>query len=422
MQELRFIGADDGALIVSGDGGEQYRLIVDDALRDALRPRPHTRSEAPKVAPREIQQLIRAGRTAEQVVELTGADLDDVLRFEGPVMAEREHIVEQARLVAVRVHADLDPLDAEPATFGSALDDRLESLGASRVRWDAWKDPEYGWRVGLEFEVEQIARDAMWSFEPRSHALAPLNPSAVALSQQGELASLQGPRLRVVENERPSADTEPSPSIGGLPEHEESRAAAAPAAAPASPSARDAKGADWLGSAVTDIGSRRREAEPQRDETADLLEQLRRRRGERQPQSFDEFDDDLALDDDASETDRDHEAAPARDHDAADASGASEAPDEPAAPARGVTRLRPAVAVDVPLAGLEAPESSANPAEAGPAPEPVGASVPHASNASNASTGSSGGRGSTGPLGKRRGGRASLPSWDEIVFGTRSDD
>jgi hypothetical protein len=33
----------------------------------------------------------------------------------------------------------------------------------------------------------------------------------------------------------------------------------------------------------------------------------------------------------------------------------------------------------------------------------------------------SGSSGATGPLGKRRG-RASMPSWDEIVFGARSDD
>jgi hypothetical protein len=58
--------------------------------------------------------------------------------------------------------------------------------------------------------------------------------------------------------------------------------------------------------------------------------------------------------------------------------------------------------VDVPLDGV--PE------------EPVPATFTTAPTAK-----ASGSSGATGPLGKRRG-RASMPSWDEIVFGARSDD
>src|SRR5690606_30537177 len=116
---------------------------------------------------------------------------------------ERAHIVDQARLVRVRVQPDADPLDPDAATFGSVIDDRLEALGAVSVQWDAWKDPEEGWRVGLSFAVDGIERDALWAFDPRARALSPRNPAAVTLSQQGELSSLQAPRLRAVEPELP---------------------------------------------------------------------------------------------------------------------------------------------------------------------------------------------------------------------------
>jgi hypothetical protein len=96
--------------------------------------------------------------------------------------------------------------------------------------------------------------------------------------------------------------------------------------------------------------------------TADLLEALRRRRGEREPLELDDVDPGLA-----------------------------------SHPSSGVVKL-----VDVPLDGV--PE------------EPVPANFTSAPTAK-----ASGSSGATGPLGKRRG-RASMPSWDEIVFGARSDD
>ena len=46
-----------------------------------------------------------------EVAELTGADLDYVARFEGPVTAEREHIVASALAVRVYTSADPDPLE-----------------------------------------------------------------------------------------------------------------------------------------------------------------------------------------------------------------------------------------------------------------------------------------------------------------------
>ncbi|GGA57817.1 hypothetical protein GCM10011490_04600 [Pseudoclavibacter endophyticus] len=436
MQELRFIAADDAALIVSDEAGEQYRVIVDDALRDALRPRPHVRAEAPRVAPREIQQLIRSGRTVDEVIELTGAERSDVERFEGPVRAERAHIVNQARLVRVRVQPDADPLDPDAATFGSVIDDRLEALGAASIEWDAWKDPEEGWRIGLEFAVEGISRDALWAYDPRARALSPRNPAAVTLSQQGELSSLQAPRLRAVEPELPDfagslhepGETQPTdPASQAASSGPEARNGESPVPSRAS----DPRGAGWVGAAVADIGQQRTDSP--RDETADLLEQLRRRRGERTHQPFEEFDDETGDPLDAahgelgdgvepdggelrpaapstvtslsSVRERSNRTREGTSTMGLDDTGAEadetpgtegSGPDEAVAPPTGAGRVR---AVDVPLDGFETSDDSPR----------------HSSRTALV------GRGTTGPVSRKRG-RASLPSWDEIVFGTRSDD
>ncbi|WP_424463998.1 septation protein SepH [Pseudoclavibacter helvolus] len=364
MQELRFIDLDEGALVVSGDDGQRFRVVIDEALRDALRPRISTRVDAPKVPPRAIQQLVRAGKSIDEVIELTGAAREDVVRFEGPVRAERDYVVRQSRAVTVRLKTESDPLGQDGTTFGEVIDDRLDSSAATSVIWDAWKDEEEGWRVGLSFAVDEIAREALWGFEPKTQALTPLNPTATTLSQQGEPTSLGSPRLRAVVE---TSKRETSPSAQGEPAAKE----------PVS----------WIGAAASRL---ERATEQQHHETADLLEALRRRRGERVPQSFEDEDNDTEepqLEDGPSAS-ADREPTPvkvltprSRDEDRFETETL-----EPSDLGTGGVR-----AVDVPLDGLDEPKQ---------APEESA----HAKQS------------------PKRSGRAAMPSWDEIVFGTRSDE
>ncbi|KAB1638529.1 DUF3071 domain-containing protein [Pseudoclavibacter terrae] len=368
MQELRFIDLDEGALVVSGDDGQRFRVVIDEALRDALRPRISTRVDAPKVPPRAIQQLIRAGKTIDEVIELTGAAREDVVRFEGPVRAERDYLVRQARAVTVRLKTDADPLGQDGTSFGEVIDDRLEASVATAVVWDAWKDDEEGWRVGLSFAVDEISREALWGFEPKTQALTPLNPTATMLSQQGEAPALGSPRLRAVV-EAPQREVAPAVS--------------------AEPSAKEP--VSWIGAAASRL---ERATEQQHHETADLLEALRRRRGERVPQSFDDDEDGADEDESSAEGPLDETGSPspertpvklfaprARDEDRFE----TETIEPSDLGAAGVR------AVDVPLDGLDEPARDAE----GP---------------------------SQSKHSPKRSGRAAMPSWDEIVFGTRSDE
>lgn len=358
MQELRFVSIEDGWILATNESGERFRLRVDDTLQAALRPRPQVRSAGPRVPPREIQQLIRAGRTVDEVVAATGADRDTVERFEAPIIAERGYIVEQARAVPVRLQQPIDPLNNEASTFGAAIDARLEQLEARQVHWDAWRDIETGWHVGLDFVTGDVERHALWKFDTKSHSLRPDSPAAVTLSQQGEVQGMRGPHLRAVAHEHtdsviPVAETqEPSPE----------------------------------------------EVSPERTaattyETADLLEQLRRRRGERQHTVYDEMaeyqdDDDFELEE-----------------------GAAEA--EPEAPKARVTPFAPPAGADDAAKGAE---PAADPAtEVDPETDPV------ADEGSNDQLDLDVEPSGT-PSRKRTGARPSMPTWDEIVFGTRTDD
>lgn len=348
MQELRVIGVEDGALLVTSDEGERYRIAIDDALRSKLRQPTPDAGTGRRLAPKDIQAHIRSGMSAQDVASITGAPLEYIQRFEGPVLAEREYVIESALAVPVHTAMDTEISDA-PMTFGTAILGRLHELGAIDERWASWKEENSGWVVKLSFTADTIDHDARWRFDPRKSALAPLNNEAETLSRQGEPAGGLIPRLRAVDGRDRVADSSRFDS-GAFVEHELSgddsstqdtaphleaipygRIGAAPAVT-----------AETAQQSAADAGPS--------NQTADLLEALRRRRGERENAQYDELEDAMS------------------DH-----------------PSTGSIRL-----VEVPLPDLE---DDGHPT----APQSI-----HQRAAKK--------------------GRATMPSWDEIVFGARSDD
>lgn len=359
MQDLKVIGVENGALLAASDDGERFRIAIDEVLQSRLRQRKaEVASTAPKLSPREVQAHIRSGMSAEDVAAVTGASLEYIQRFEGPIVAEREHIVASALSVPVHTTADVDPL-GEGATFGAVIRDRLASLGVVGERWASWKDAETGWIIKLEFTADQIDHDARWGYDARKHALAPLNSEATTLSQQGELKGALIPRLRAVSPHSSEPDDSRFDS-GAFTFHETPSDLLGPDAAPFLEPVAYSRTIPSANNSIAISAIKRSDDDQPKDvhQTADLLEALRRRRGEREAASFEEKTE-------------------------------SPQPD----PDSGI-RI-----VDVPLDQLE--DIPFTPAEL---PDPPA-------------------QPSTGPqqrVGKK--GRASMPSWDEIVFGARTDD
>ena len=279
MQDLRVIGVENGALLVAADDGERYRIPIDEVLQSKLRQTQPEPGNGRKLAPREIQAHIRAGMSAQDVSSITGVPLEYIQKFEGPVLAEREFVVESA--LAVPVHtADLDP-SKEAVTFGTAIRERLHELGAVGERWASWKEMASGWVVKLSFTANQIDHDARWSFDPRKLALAPLNSEAIQLSQQGDAAS--GPlipRLRAVaaDDQKPDASRFDSGAFDV-----DDSVVAAPQPAPTAPMAE---------AVPYGRNSTGEHDAPAHSQTADLLEALRRRRGERESALYEDDEDD----------------------------------------------------------------------------------------------------------------------------------
>jgi hypothetical protein len=271
MEQLKVIGTEDDALVLATESGERFALAVDDVLRVELRKARRDRdAEAPtnRPSPREIQSHIRAGLSAEEVAALLGARVEDIARFEGPVLAEREHVVGQALAVPVLLGSDLE---ADAHTFGSAVRAKLAEAGAKSERWTSWKEPTAGWIVKLEFTASEVDHDARWGFDPRRSTLSPLNADAIQLSRQGSLPEGLIPRLRALEVSPAKDDTRFDSGAFGPRRMPDADLESPDLREPVAPAVQEAA---MKRASAPDVTS---------SETADLLEALRRRRGQREP-------------------------------------------------------------------------------------------------------------------------------------------
>ena len=312
MDELRFVRREEGTLIFESDAGASYRVQADETVLSEVRLAVRAQVSHPRVNPREIQSMIRSGKSHQEIMAATGADESDIERYEAPVVAERKFILTTASKIPVRTHAT----EQSEQQFGAVIAERLIGLSAINVQWDSWRDDEAGWMIKLEFDSNGTEHRAIWSFDHRKGVLSPLTPDAVNLSKQGEVGDRLLPKLRAVDNlhsaERFDSgsfhrveDLEPDTSA----HHDESSALGAPdhsvseehpppvslAAEAALKAGHPSTGAIPVITADTEFARRREieeraistsEPEPQDlGQTADLLDALRRRRGQRQNES-----------------------------------------------------------------------------------------------------------------------------------------
>ena len=184
MNELNLVGLhEDGeSLVLAGPMGERYTVRIDDALRAAVRrDRPQLeqlRASSTATLPvREIQARIRAGATAEDVAADAGVPVEHVRRYEGPVLAEREHVVDRVR--ATRLG------DADAPTLADLVADRLASrdVDPEDVVWDAARDASGTWRATARFEAGGAGRTATWAYDASSREVRALDDEARWLSE-----------------------------------------------------------------------------------------------------------------------------------------------------------------------------------------------------------------------------------------------
>ncbi len=188
MQELRFVAvSEDGSyavLAIPGRSG-RFMLPIDDRLRAVARgqfsrlAQYEIEVENP-LRPKEIQARIRAGETVEEIADAAGIPVERVRWFEGPVLAERGYVAEQARRASVRRQGDSAP----GPRLGEVVAERLTGLGADPedAQWDSRKHGDGSWQVQLTFRAGGRLHIAEWLFDPRRRHVSPADDNAERLS------------------------------------------------------------------------------------------------------------------------------------------------------------------------------------------------------------------------------------------------
>ncbi|HEY2298787.1 MAG TPA: septation protein SepH [Jatrophihabitans sp.] len=187
MRTLHVVGNTEAGKVVleTSDGLEQFELPIDSALRSALAdaprisPKPVARTAEPQITPREIQTRVRAGEPPREVAEESGAELDWVLRFAGPVLAERARIADEAR----RAKARRSTTEGQIVVFGEAVDERFAAHGIdpASVDWDAYRREDGQWVLLAHWIGGQAERTAEWAFQLSSRSVAPVDDTAADL-------------------------------------------------------------------------------------------------------------------------------------------------------------------------------------------------------------------------------------------------
>lgn len=372
--ELRLVGLDDEGehLVLSRPGGETFRLAITDGLRAAVR-RDRPRLEHLKtqekgfLAPREIQARVRSGLTAEEIAAESGITVEQVRRYEGPVLAERQFIAQQA--AATRVGRD----NSSPS-LGDLVTDRLAARGVetSDLEWDASRPDGHGWIVSVAFSVGGQERLARWTFDPPARSLHALEDEARWLSET-EIADEPIPRRHLASVRSSVYDLDSDGSVRPV---------------------LDAVDLDPRLLSVPEP----QEAPSELDQTAAILDDLQGRRGVRQQMElgeedslFEGFGPPAAFGED--------EQPPV-----GDVPGA-----HPAEPATGLLEARVYALPPLSLP-TETPEAEETPVALGPDDEIPAEEETPAEPAPEKS-----------PARPARRGRSKVPSWDEIVFGGKQD-
>ena len=198
MSELRLTGkTEDGShLALVDNDGNQYSVRISDTLRATVN-QPRLTSvpavDAVETMPvKEIQRRLRAGESFEQIAREGQITVEKVQRFSGPIMQEREYILDRARELVIRkdtYRADLTLVDVVLAKLTP------RGVEADQISWNTWRLPDGVWHIELNFPNRDGSGIATWNFDMARRALeatdnngawlldeeAPTRPVATAL-------------------------------------------------------------------------------------------------------------------------------------------------------------------------------------------------------------------------------------------------
>ncbi|ALE18714.1 hypothetical protein AL705_02375 [Lawsonella clevelandensis] len=221
MRELHVAGynADENSIILRDPTTEEeFSVIADEQLRAAARGdvpglRQVRIEKSNTMRPSEIQELIRAGASTDELADRAGMQRSRLDNLARPILMERANMVRRAQ--------ESHPLLADgpsDITLAMAAHTGLSTRGIDYHdgSWDSWKTADGHWIIELRWEEGHADNTAHWRFQQdRSYAItSPIDETASELTDPSfvpsrptsvtSISNLGAARLR---NSRTSQET-----------------------------------------------------------------------------------------------------------------------------------------------------------------------------------------------------------------------
>lgn len=165
------------------------------------------------LSPREIQARIRGGESLETVAEAAGVPAEQIEPFAAPVIAEREHVLGQALDCPVRRKGESSSTRALRHVAAEGL--QHGGISDEGVTWDAWRDPERQWIVAARFSEDDKEREARFGFDLRSRFSVARDDVARALiGEPGRSVLAPRPVARHDPDDEPTVDLDERRAAG----------------------------------------------------------------------------------------------------------------------------------------------------------------------------------------------------------------
>ncbi len=191
MAELELVGihADGEHIVLVDDEGQRHRLPIDDALRAAVR------RDRP-----QLEQIRSEGLRPRdiQVLIRGGASAEEVAAEAGvPVEQVRRYqgpaLAERAH-VAQKAQGLTIGRESGSPTLGDLVVDRLAARGAEQVRWDARRHGTEPWEVVARFVAGERELEATWQVDLAAGTVVAVDDESRWLSETDLASAPGGPR------------------------------------------------------------------------------------------------------------------------------------------------------------------------------------------------------------------------------------
>ena len=167
VTELRLNGKTEDGLHLSlhDNDGNEFTVRVSDTLRATVnqqRLMAVPTNLEPTVSIKEIQRLLRAGQTSDQIARENNISIEKIERFAGPILSERIYIIDQAQQIVIRKEGGRDAV-----TLLGVVISRLapRNIDSSELSWDTWRLEDGTWTIELHYPNSTGVGIAQWNFD-----------------------------------------------------------------------------------------------------------------------------------------------------------------------------------------------------------------------------------------------------------------